>query len=83
VIAEAETTRHRAPTDHADWTDRHFLTLAPAASTDLDQAFLLERAGADLILHYALADVGWFVEPGGAMDTEAWRRGVTLYLPDG
>lgn len=35
------------------------------------------------MLHYALADVAWFVPAGGALEAEAWQRGVTLYLPDG
>ena len=82
VLAEAETTKGRALTDHADWTQREFVTLDPATSTDLDQAFVIEPAGADLILHYALADIGWFVPTGGAMEAEAWKRGLTLYLPD-
>jgi exoribonuclease R len=58
------------------------VTLDPASATDLDQAFALERDGDDLILQYAIADVAWFVEPGGAMDREAWKRGTTVYLPD-
>ena len=82
VLAEAEATKRRAFTDHADWTAREFLTLDPATSTDLDQAFVIEPVGADLILHYALADIGWFVPTGGAMQAEAWKRGLTLYLPD-
>ena len=82
VLAEAEATKNRAPTAHADWTDRSFVTLDPATSTDLDQAFVIEPAGADLILHYALADIGWFVPAGGAMEAEAWKRSLTLYLPD-
>jgi exoribonuclease R len=83
VLAEAERTRHRPPSEHADWTERAFVTLDPASSTDLDQAFAIEPAGAALMLHYALADIGWFVPPGGALEAEAWQRGVTLYLPDG
>lgn len=67
---------------HVDRTDWPFLTLDPADSIDLDQAFSIERAGRDLILHYAIADVGFFVEPGEPVDAEAWRRGVTVYLPD-
>ena len=74
----------RRPLDgHVDRTDRPFVTLDPASSSDLDQAFTIERAGTDLILHYAIADVGWFVDPGDEIDAEAWRRGATLYLPDG
>lgn len=68
--------------DHRDRTDRHFVTLDPATSVDLDQAFDIERAGSDLLLHYAIADVGWFVRPGDALDVEAFNRGVTVYLPD-
>ena len=82
VLAEAERTKVRASSEHADWTQREFVTLDPATSTDLDQAFVIEAAGGDLVLHYALADIGWFVPPGGAMEAEAWQRGLTLYLPD-
>ena len=34
-------------------------------------------------MHYAIADVAWFVDDGGSLDNEAWHRGTTLYLPDG
>ncbi len=83
VLAQAEQAAQRAPTEHADRTDMAFVTLDPAASTDLDQAFAIERAGADILLHYAIADVAWFVSDGDALDSEAWERGETLYLPDG
>lgn len=68
---------------HVDRTDVEFLTLDPASSTDLDQAFAIERSGDDVVLHYAIADVGWFVRHGDPIDREAWRRGVTVYMPDG
>ncbi len=76
---------HGAPDrwQHVDRTDVDFRTLDPATSTDLDQAFAIERSGTDLLLRYAIADVGWFVRPGDPIDREAWRRGVTVYLPDG
>jgi len=83
VLAAADAAAKRAPTEHADRTDWRFVTLDPASSTDLDQAFDIQRSGADLLLHYAIADVAWFVEDGGAIDAEAWRRGATQYLPDG
>ena len=72
-----------ARSDHVDRTDVDFMTLDPASSTDLDQAFAVEEAGDDIVLRYAIADVGWFVRPGDPIDREAWRRGVTVYLPDG
>ena len=83
VLAAAEAAARRVPDAHVDRTGRAFVTLDPAASTDLDQAFDIERSGADLLLHYAIADVAWFVRDGDPVDAEAWRRGVTLYLPDG
>ena len=83
VLAAAEVAAQRQPTDHADWLDRAFVTLDPAGSTDLDQAFAIEAAGADWLLHYAIADVGWFVTHDDPLDREAWARGVTTYLPDG
>lgn len=83
VLAAAETASRRAPAEHADRTDRPFVTLDPASSTDLDQAFAIERAGTDLLLFYAIADIAWFVADGDAVDEEAWRRGTTQYLPDG
>lgn len=83
VLAAAEAAARRLPSAHADRTGLPFVTLDPATSTDLDQAFAIERAGADIVLHYAIADVAWFVEDGDAIDGEAWHRGETLYLPDG
>lgn len=83
VLAEAKAAAGRPIAGHADWTDRDFATLDPAASTDLDQAFSIERSGQDLILHYAIADVAWFVSANGAVDLEAWTRGTTIYMPDG
>lgn len=83
IIAAADAAAGRMPTEHADRTNRRFVTLDPATSTDLDQAFAIERSGSDLLLHYAIADVAWFVDDGDAVDREAWRRGTTIYLPDG
>ena len=83
ILAAAEVAANRRPAAHADRTERRFVTLDPASSTDLDQAFAIERSGADLILHYAIADVAWFVDDGGPIDVEAWQRGATQYLPDG
>jgi exoribonuclease R len=83
VLAVAEAAAARAPAEHADRTDLPFVTLDPTSSTDLDQAFAIEQAGPDLLLRYAIADVAWFVSDGDPVDIEAWKRGETLYLPDG
>lgn len=83
VLTAAEQAARRTPDAHADWTGIAFVTLDPASATDLDQAFAIERVGTDFLLHYAIADVAWFVADGDPVDQEAWRRGVTTYLPDG
>ena len=83
VLEAAEKAAARAPGEDVDRTSIPFVTLDPASSTDLDQAFWIEASGTDLLLRYAIADVAWFVEEGGPIDAEAWRRGTTYYLPDG
>lgn len=83
VISAAQEAARRVPgPEHRDRTTERFVTLDPASSVDLDQAFALGRAGDDIVLHYAIADVGWFVRPGDPLDREAFARGVTVYLPD-
>ena len=83
VVAAAEAAARGVPDAHADRTALSFVTLDPAGATDLDQAFAIESSGHDLVLHYAIADIAWFVRDGDAVDAEAWVRGTTTYLPDG
>jgi exoribonuclease R len=83
VEAAAQAAVQRRPDEHTDRTAEPFVTLDPASSTDLDQAFTIEAAGSDLLLNYAIADVAWFVRDGDPLDGAAWARGETLYLPDG
>ena len=65
-----------------DATDLPFVTIDPPGSMDLDQAVHIERRGSGFRVYYAIADVAAFVRPGGALDLETHRRGVTLYSPD-
>ena len=83
VEAAAEQASRKPLTGFPDRTATPFVTLDPKSSVDLDQAFAIEQSGSDIILHYAIADVGWFVTPGDPLDREAWIRGETIYLPDG
>lgn len=86
ALREAErAARERDPaasSAHADLTAVPFVTIDPPGSRDLDQALHLERAGEGLRLRYAIADVGFWVDRGGAVEREAWLRGVTFYAPD-
>ena len=82
--AALEEAAQAAPTEPAlDLRELTFVTIDPAGSRDLDQAFHLERCPAGFRLRYAIADLPGFVRPGGALDEEARLRGQTLYLPDG
>jgi exoribonuclease R len=83
VLDEAQVAAGRAPNEHVDRSDTPFVTLDPALSTDLDQALYVAVDGQHVMLHYAIADVAWFVTPGSELDREAWSRGLTQYLPDG
>ncbi|MEA3075169.1 MAG: hypothetical protein QOF60_77 [Actinomycetota bacterium] len=87
VQAEAEEAAAHGPSivADADRRDTPFFTIDPPGSTDLDQAMFLERGpnGRGYVVHYAIADVAAFVRPGGALDAEARKRAVTIYLPDG
>lgn len=86
ALAEAEEAASRPIEDgleRADRRDLSLVTLDPAGSKDLDQAFHLAVDGTGFVVHYAIADVASFVTPGGALDAETHRRGVTYYGPDG
>jgi len=84
AVAEAEAAAARGPSLPAaeDLRGLPFVTIDPPGSRDLDQAVFIEPAGSGWVVHYAIADVAAFVTPGGPLDEEARRRGVTIYLPD-
>lgn len=82
VTAAAEKAAAHPALPDLDRTDIPFVTIDPEGSMDLDQALHLERSDAGYRVHYAIADVGAFVEPGGPIDLEAHQRGQTLYAPD-
>ena len=71
-----------APPARADRTGVPFVTVDPPGSRDLDQAVHAERVGDGYRLRYAIADVGFWVDRGSAVEREAWQRGVTFYAPD-
>jgi exoribonuclease R len=83
VEAEAKAAVSNVALPDAELLDLPFVTIDPADARDLDQAMQLERSGDGYRVRYAIADLPAFVAPGGAVDTEALRRGQTLYPPDG
>jgi len=83
AVAQARAASDRYASEREDRTDLAFVTIDPPDSLDLDQALHLDRTRDGFVLHYAIADVGAVVEPGGALDVETRKRGQTFYLPDG
>ena len=83
AVAQARAASDRYASEREDRTDLGFVTIDPPDSLDLDQALHLDRTRDGFVLHYAIADVGAVVEPGGVLDVETRKRGQTFYLPDG
>ena len=83
VLAEAERVAAQPLSQpERDESDLPFVTIDPPGSMDLDQAMHLSRDGDGYRVRYAIAHLESFVEPGGAIDAEARRRGQTIYAPD-
>jgi VacB/RNase II family 3'-5' exoribonuclease len=83
ALAEAEASAKAPRLPDLDRTDLALVTIDPEGSRDLDQAVAVQRRPAGgYRVQYAIADVAAFVEPGGVLDAETHRRGVTVYAPD-
>ena len=88
VIAEArqradEFNEDSRPADRLDLTGKLTVTIDPYDARDFDDAISLEREDEGrwrLWVH--IADVGYFIHPGGKLDEEARRRATSVYLPD-
>ncbi len=75
------------PADREDLTDTLIATIDPPDAKDYDDAISITRLGGNkkgepawqLGVH--IADVAHYVEPGSALDQEAYARGNSTYLP--
>lgn len=83
VMAEAEQAVLADDDRRIDARHIPLVAIDPPGATDLDQAFSAQRHNGGYRVYYAIADVGAFLTPGGAIDIEARERGATLYSPDG
>ena len=79
VLAAAEEDAREPRMPDLDLTHLEFLTIDPPGAMDLDQAMHLEASGDGYVVHYAIADVMAFVEPGDPVDVESHVRGESLY----
>jgi ribonuclease R len=66
-----------------DFTKKTIVTIDPKTARDFDDAISLERLdNGNWELGVHIADVAHFVQPGTALDDEAYQRGNSIYLPD-
>jgi ribonuclease R len=77
VISDEEISRRR------DFRDRTTVTIDPLTAKDFDDALsfkALEDGGVEIGVH--IADVTHYVQPGSALDKEAYLRSTSVYLVD-
>jgi ribonuclease R len=71
----------------SDWKGREDLTQLPLVTIDgetakdFDDAVYCEREGKGYRLIVAIADVSHYVQPGSALDKDAYDRGNSVYFP--
>lgn len=69
--------------DRADLRHLEFTTIDPETARDFDDAVAIERLpGGGTRLWVAVADVSHYVREGTPVDTEARKRGCSIYLPN-
>lgn len=76
-IHETEATKRR------DFRNVLTFTIDPVDAKDFDDALSIKKIGTDLYeIGVHIADVSHYVEPGTALDDEAYSRATSVYLPD-
>jgi len=85
VIEEAEKAAARLDDlkghSRLDITADCIYTIDPSDAKDHDDAIGVERTASGYRLGVHIADVSFYVEPGSALDKEAFERGNSVYLP--
>jgi len=64
-----------------DLRDLPLVTIDGETARDFDDAVYAERDGKGFRLVVAIADVSHYVEPGDALDLDAYERGTSVYFP--
>ncbi len=87
VIAESETLRPFPAKHRDDWRKIPFITIDPFDAKDHDDAVFAEpdpdeNNPGGVIAYVAIADVAAYIPAKSAMDTEALKRGNSVYFPD-
>lgn len=84
ALAETQQLSSSAPnlSNRTDLTHLPFVTIDSASTRDLDDALFAEAHSEGWNLWIAIADPSAFIEPGSALDQEAFKRSTSVYFPD-
>ncbi len=66
-----------------DLRDIFHVTIDGITARDFDDAVCVEETAKGYRLYVSIADVGHYVQPGSALDLEAYERGTSVYFPSG
>ena len=70
------------PDGRLDLRDKTIFTIDGADAKDFDDAISVERRNDGYLLGVHIADVSYYVKQGGALDNEAFERGMSVYFTD-
>mgnify|MGYP000193258885 CR=1 FL=1 len=65
-----------------DLRNTALITIDGATAKDFDDAVFVEQNGSGFRCLVAIADVSHYVQPGSAIDREAYQRGTSVYFPN-
>lgn len=87
VIAEAKAFSNDIPADvlakRRDFRDFDIVTIDGETARDFDDAVWVDTLpNGNFALHVHIADVSYYIQPGSAIDREAYLRGTSVYFPD-
>ena len=68
--------------DRKDLRHLNIITIDGADAKDLDDAVYVEKTDIGYKLYVSIADVSYYVKEGTELDTEALKRGNSIYLVD-
>lgn len=84
VLDEVETLQEVKDCETGREDLRHLphVTIDGEDARDFDDAICVGADASGYTLYVSIADVSHYVQPGSAVDQEAYRRGTSIYLPD-